>query len=174
MEGERAAKPPKRLSDQQVTLGLAVMTAVVLLAALWTARGVNPLRGDSYEYLYFDASRSVGYPAFLALIRLITGSWRGFGGAALVGLVSLLALPFRKRLAPRFRQIIPATAAMGIAFHGTLAITAIVEIGFFRYLVPVWPTVCTVLAVAVVGATKVGPRPVSAVAAGGPTQLSAG
>ena len=118
MEGERAAKPPKRLSDQQVTLGLAVMTAVVLLAALWTARGVNPLRGDSYEYLYFDASRSVGYPAFLALIRLITGSWRGFGGAALVGLVSLLAPPFRKRLAPRFRQIIPATAAMGIAFHG--------------------------------------------------------
>ncbi|HKC02380.1 MAG TPA: hypothetical protein VKC17_03655 [Sphingomicrobium sp.] len=63
---------------------------------------------------------------------------------------------------------------MGIAFHGTLAITAIVEIGFFRYLVPVWPIVCTVLAVAVVGATKVGPRPVSAVAAGGPTQLSAG
>jgi hypothetical protein len=67
------SKPPKRLTDKQVLLGLAAMTAVALFVALWTARTVNPLRGDSYEYLYFDPSRSVGYPAFLALIRLITG-----------------------------------------------------------------------------------------------------
>jgi len=48
----------------------------------------------------------------------------------------------------------PATAAMGIAFHGTLAITAIIEIGFFRYLVPIWPIVCTMFAVALVGAVQ--------------------
>jgi hypothetical protein len=83
-----------------------------------------------------------------------------FGSAAVVGLISLLALAFRKRLSPQLQQIVPATAAMGIAFHGTLAITAIVEIGFFRYLVPVWPIVCTVLAVAIVKA----PRRVSATA----------
>jgi len=91
---------------------------------------------------------------FLAIlpIRLI------FGAAALVGLLSLLALPFGKRLAPQLRQIVPATAAMGIAFHGTLAITAIVEIGFFRYLIPVWPIVCTLFALAVVGAIEAALR----------------
>jgi len=86
-----------------------------------------------------------------------------FGGAALVGLASVLTLPFRKRVAPQLQPIISATAAMGVAFHGTLAITAIVEIGFFRYLVPLWPIVCTVLAVAVVGIVK-APRRASATA----------
>jgi len=87
---------------------------------------------------------------FLAIlpVRLI------FGGAALIGLAALLALPIRKRLAPELQQIMPATAAMGIAFHGTLAITAIIEIGFFRYLVPIWPIVCTMFAVALVGAVQ--------------------
>ncbi len=89
-------------------------------------------------------------------IRLI------FGGAALVGLLSLLALPFRKRLAPKLQQIVPATVAMGVAFHGTLAITAIVEIGLGRYLVPVWPVVCTLFAVAVVGVIEATPRRTSA------------
>ncbi len=91
---------------------------------------------------------------FLAIlpIRLI------FGAAALVGLLSLLALPLRKRLVPQLQQIVPATAAMGIAFHGTLATTAIVEIGFFRYLVPVWPIVCTLFALAVVGTIEAASR----------------
>ena len=86
----------------------------------------------------------IPFLAFLP-IRLI------FGGAALIGLLSLLALAFRKRLPPQPQRIVPAMAAMGIAFHATLAITAIVEIGFFRYLVPVWPIVCTLIAIAVVG-----------------------
>ena len=86
------------------------------------------------------------YPLMVTLpIQLL------FGGAALFGLLSLLALPFQKRLAPQLRQIIPATAAMGIAFHTMLAITAIVEIGLLRYLVPVWPIVCTLFAVCLVG-----------------------
>ena len=71
--GVLVPKPTKYLADRQVMLGLAAMTAIALLAALWATRGANPLRGDSYEYLYFDASRSVGYPAFLALIRVLTG-----------------------------------------------------------------------------------------------------
>ncbi len=84
---------------------------------------------------------------FLALlpIRLL------YGAAALVGMSSLFALPIRRRLAPEFQQIMAATAAMGIAFHGALAITAIVEIGFFRYLAPLWPLVCTLIAVASLG-----------------------
>ena len=91
---------------------------------------------------------------FLAIlpIRLI------FGAAALVGLLSLVALLLRKWLAPQLQQIAPATAAMGIAFHGTLAITAVVEIGFFRYLVPVWPIVCTLVAVAVVSTIEAASR----------------
>jgi hypothetical protein len=81
---------------------------------------------------------------FLALLpfRLL------FGAAAMIGLCSLLALPFRQRLTPKLRPMISVTAALGVAFHGALLITAIVEIGFFRYLVPLWPVVCTLLALA--------------------------
>jgi len=49
------------------------MTVSALLLALWTIRGTSPLRGDTTDYVYFDASRTVGYPAFLWLTRLITG-----------------------------------------------------------------------------------------------------
>lgn len=52
---------------------MAIMTLAALAAALWGASSVNPLRGDSAEYLYFDRSRSVGYPAFIELVRLATG-----------------------------------------------------------------------------------------------------
>jgi len=76
-----------------------------------------------------------------------------FGAAAHIGLAALLVLPVRTWLAPGLQQIMPATAAMAIAFHGTLAITAIIEIGFFRYLVPISPIVCTMCAVALVGAS---------------------
>ncbi len=73
MDGAFVSKPLNLLNNRQVVLGFAAMTVVALFAALWTTRAINPIRGDTYEYLYFDASRSVGYPAFLALIRLITG-----------------------------------------------------------------------------------------------------
>lgn len=62
------------LSDQRVLTGLVAMTAVALLAALWATRTINPLRGDTFEYFYFDPSRTVGYPAFLAMVRVITGN----------------------------------------------------------------------------------------------------
>jgi hypothetical protein len=40
---------------------------------------------------------------------------------------------------------------MGIAFHGTVAITAIVELGLSRYVAPLWPLVCSIIATAALG-----------------------
>lgn len=70
----RVANPLQRLTDRQVFLILATMTLGVALAALWITRSTNPLRGDSAEYLYFDPSRSVGYPAFLSFFGFVTGN----------------------------------------------------------------------------------------------------
>jgi len=62
-----------RLNDRKVLLAQAVMTALVLALALWRAAGSNLLRSDSPSYLYFDPSRTIGYPAFLSFVRLVTG-----------------------------------------------------------------------------------------------------
>jgi hypothetical protein len=89
-------------------------------------------------------------PLFLILpFRVI------FGGAALLGLLSIAALFFRKRLAPQLRQILPAMAAIGLALHSMLGVTAIVELGFWRYFVPFWPLVCTLVAVAGMGLSEI-------------------
>jgi hypothetical protein len=63
----------RRFRNRHALIALTGMTLGTLLPALWTARAINPLRGDSAEYLYFDPSRTVGYPAFLWLVRLVTG-----------------------------------------------------------------------------------------------------
>ena len=104
--------------------------------------GLNPARQQFHV---------VGGVPFLALLplRLLHAA------AALVGAISLLALLFRQRLAREIQPAIVPVAAMGAALHGILAITAIVEIGFFRYLVPCWPLVCTVTAVAALTAGRV-------------------
>jgi hypothetical protein len=39
--------------------------------------------------------------------------------------------------------------AMGAALHAVFAITAIVELGLSRYVVPLWPIVCTLNSVAI-------------------------
>jgi hypothetical protein len=65
--------PLRPLTDRQVFLFISAMSLGAALAAIWVTRSTNPLRGDSAEYLYFDPSRSVGYPAFLSLVRLVTG-----------------------------------------------------------------------------------------------------
>jgi hypothetical protein len=70
----RVANRLRRLTDRQVFLVLSILTLGVAIAALWIERFVNPLRGDSAEYLYFDPSRTVGYPAFLGFMRLIAGN----------------------------------------------------------------------------------------------------
>jgi hypothetical protein len=59
--------------DRKTLVILAALTAAVGVAAMLLTRSINPLRGDSAEYLYFDPSRTVGYPAFLAFVRLLTG-----------------------------------------------------------------------------------------------------
>jgi len=65
---------PDQLRNRQTLLGMTIMTAIALAMALWTTRAINPIRGDTYEYLFFDPSRTVGYPAFLWIVRLITGN----------------------------------------------------------------------------------------------------
>jgi hypothetical protein len=71
-----------------------------------------------------------------------------FGAAALIGGLAALALVIRRHVLGPRRPELAAAAAMGVAFHGVLIVTAIVEIGFFRYLVPLWPIVCTLIALA--------------------------
>ena len=73
MTDPRSVGPARRLSDHQVFLAMTVMTAIALAIALFASRTINPLRGDSAEYLYFDPSRTVGYPAFLWAVRALTG-----------------------------------------------------------------------------------------------------
>ena len=111
--------------------------------------GLNPKRQQ------LDVVGNIPLLALLPL-RLL------FGGAALVGLLSLLALPMRKRLPPRFREILAPAAAMGAAFHASIAITAVVEIGFYRYLVPFWPLICTLAGLAAVRLTNTAPDPLTA------------
>jgi hypothetical protein len=49
------------------------MCAAALPAALLMTRGINPLNFDTPSYLYFQPSRTAGYPAFLWLVKLLTG-----------------------------------------------------------------------------------------------------
>ena len=97
--------------------------------------GLNPPR----QQLHVDAN--VPLMALLPF-RLLHAA------AALAGLAFLLWLPFCRRLGREARRGIAAGAAMGLSLHGMLAITAVVEIGFYRYLVPCWPLVCTLPVVA--------------------------
>jgi len=68
-----------------------------------------------------------------------------FATAAIVGLLALLALPFRRKLHPRLAEALPPAAVAGAAFHGTLAITAIVELGLSRYCAPLWPVMAVLI-----------------------------
>jgi hypothetical protein len=147
--------PPVEVPQYPVLSGDAQMARQAAHEVHNTVAGLNPKR---------QSLNVIGGIPFLAILpfRLL------YCSAAVVGLLSLLALPLRRRLAPELQQIVAATAAMGIAFHSTLAITAIVEIGFFRYLVPLWPMVCTLIALALAGAIETAPRLASARALGKP------
>ena len=68
------------------------------------------------------------------------------GAAALIGILSFAALAIGRRAEDR--KLFAGPAAMGIAFHGTVAITAVVELGLSRYVVPLWPLVCSLIAMA--------------------------
>ena len=73
MSGMLEPRDLNRSSDRKMLLALTALTMIGLTAALWIARGIDPLRSDSPSYLYFDPSRTVGYPAFLWLVRSVTG-----------------------------------------------------------------------------------------------------
>ena len=73
-----------------------------------------------------------------------------FAGAAILGLLALLAVLIRPRIARKSSTIVAGAAAAGVAFHGVVGITAIVELGLTRYLVPVWPIVCTLIGIGAV------------------------
>ena len=94
--------------------------------------GLNPTR------YHLNVVAKVPFVALLPF-RLL------FGAAALIGGLALFALRRRSVRGPEFAAI----ATMGLAFHAVILITAIVEIGFFRYLVPLWPIVWTMLAMTV-------------------------
>src|SRR5438128_6539122 len=60
--------------DRRVLSAIGLITVIAMIAALLGTRGMDPLRSDSASYIAFDPSRSVGYPAFIALVRLLTGN----------------------------------------------------------------------------------------------------
>jgi hypothetical protein len=81
-----------------------------------------------------------------------------YAAAALAGLLAVLVLLLRPALPAKRRAIVLAIAALGIAFHGVVAVTALVELGLTRYTVPLWPIVCTLLALVAVVTTGSGRR----------------
>ena len=93
--------------------------------------------------------------------------------ASMIGILSIILFAASSRLSARLRQKLPATAAIGIAFHGALAITAIVEIGFFRYLMPFWPMVCALCFLGVLGAVEYANRRGSTLVAVAPAGANA-
>jgi hypothetical protein len=70
---EATADDSPGIKDRLVVLALAGVTAAATLAALWTTKSVDPIRSDTASYLYFEPTRTIGYPAFLELVRLATG-----------------------------------------------------------------------------------------------------
>ena len=70
-----------------------------------------------------------------------------YGSAAIIGLLAFVTLIFGGKERPDWRRATICVAALGIVFHGTLGLTALVELHLNRYLVPLWPVVCTILGI---------------------------
>jgi hypothetical protein len=139
------AHPPVELRQYPVLRRDEQMARGAADEAHGEVSGLNPER----QQLTID-----GKASFLALvpIRLL------YTAAALVGLLALAALAVRRRFAPETQTIIGATAAAGLVFHGALAITALVELGLSRYAIPLWPLVCSLIALALPRAIESAPR----------------
>lgn len=71
---------------------LGAICAVALIASLYFTRAINPLNSDTPSYLYFDQSRTIGYPAFLWIVKALTGSARFAVQAQMVLLAGSLFL----------------------------------------------------------------------------------
>ena len=71
---QRVSRTVQQIGGKAVWIMAALSIAAFLIAmAVATAAKIEPLRPDTASYLYFDPSRSIGYPIFLWLIRTITG-----------------------------------------------------------------------------------------------------
>ena len=53
---------------------MAGLCLAAYLGAAWITADVSPLRPDTPSYLYFDPSRSIGYPSFLWISRQLGGA----------------------------------------------------------------------------------------------------
>lgn len=62
-----------RAGDRKTLFALAAISAIAFTIAAWSTHGIGPLRSDTGSYFSLDPSRSVGYPAFLEFVRLLTG-----------------------------------------------------------------------------------------------------
>lgn len=81
-----------------------------------------------------------------------------YGAGAAIGAAAIVAFLWRRRLPEELQPMTRVAAALGLALHGILLITAIVEIGFYRYLVPCWPIVCALIALAAVAGPQIRGR----------------
>ncbi|HEX3423864.1 MAG TPA: hypothetical protein VHS33_10760 [Sphingomicrobium sp.] len=79
-----------------------------------------------------------------------------YGFASMFGIAALGACVFARRLPNRLAPIVLAVAALGAAYHGAMAITAVVEFGLSRYLVPLWPIAVSIWALTAFGAWQWG------------------
>ena len=87
-EWERPANTGNAAARDWVRWPQAAICIAAFAVALWAGRNINPLNPDTPSYLYFDPSRTVGYPAFLWLLKLLAGHV----GAAVPAQMALLAL----------------------------------------------------------------------------------
>jgi hypothetical protein len=63
-------QPNSRLAEPV----MAALCVAAYLGAAWITADVSPLRPDTPSYLYFDPSRSIGYPFFLWISRQLGGA----------------------------------------------------------------------------------------------------
>lgn len=78
---------------------LGAICTIALIASLYFTRAIDPLNSDTPSYLYFDPSRTIGYPAFLWIMKVLTGSARSAVEAQmalLAGSLFLLGWSFQK------------------------------------------------------------------------------
>jgi hypothetical protein len=95
---QRMSKAQAKLRDPTVLVYFAIAFAAFVFFGL-RSDGASLLTGDAASYLYFDPVRPIGYPAFLALVRMLTGGLRWLAAiqlaAALAGILAL-ALALRR------------------------------------------------------------------------------
>ena len=78
-------------------------------------------------------------------LSLIWAARLVYASTAVLGILAVFASLRGSKWRPELRKFLVCAAAMGILFHGVLAITSLIELHLTRYTVPVWPVVCTLL-----------------------------